>query len=144
MSVEALVALGAKRLVEVLHETVGDDPHQRQRLEDVLRQGSSANARPVGVLLGSIERRLAVLEEADGYHDWCGAASVGADIDSLRQEIVEGILPLDAQVAANRLEQLVNLANFLFETSDDSGGEISGALFGLSVCPTAASAALFR
>ena len=79
-------------------------------------------------MLGSIERRLAMLAEMDGYHDWRAAASVGADIDTIRQDIMESVLPEDPESAAGRLEQLVDLEHFLFETADDSDGEISGAL----------------
>lgn len=128
ISVKALAALGAERLAEILHGIAGDDPQLRRRLEEAIRQSPPTRAKPAGAMLGSIERRIAALEEMDGYRDWRGAASLGADIDTLRQDIVESVLPVDAEAAASRLEQLVDLGDFLFETSDDSDGEISGAL----------------
>jgi hypothetical protein len=125
---KALVALGAERLAEILNEIARDDPSQRRRLEDAIRQFRPVKAAHARAMLGSIERRIAALEEMDGYRDWRGAASVGADMDTLRQDIVESVLPVDPEAAANRLEQLVDLGDLLFETADDSDGEISGAL----------------
>ncbi len=128
MSIETLVSLGTKRLAEILHEHAHDDPRLLEKLESILAEAPSVRVKPSGTMLGSIERRLAMLVEMDGYRDWRAAASVGADIDTIRQDIMESVLAEDPESAAGLLEQLVDLEHFLFETADDSDGEISGAL----------------
>ena len=125
ISIETLASLGAIRLAEILHEHTHDDPRLLEKLESALAEAAPVRAKRSRTMLGSIERRLAMLAEMDGYHDWRAAASVGADIDTLRQDIVESVLPEDPESAAGRLEQLVDLEHFLFETADDSDGEIS-------------------
>jgi hypothetical protein len=131
MSIETLVSLGAKRLAELLYEHTHDDPHLLEKLESALAEAAPVRAKRSKAMLDSVERRLAMLAEMDGYHDWRGAASVGADIDTIRQDIMESLLPEDPEIAAGRLEQLVDLEHFLFEATDDSSGEISGALRGV-------------
>ncbi len=128
ISIETLTSLGAIRLAEILHEHTHDDPRLLEKLESALAEAAPVRAKRSRTMLGSIERRLAMLAEMDGYHDWRAAASVGADIDTIRQDIMESVLPEDPESAAGRLEQLVDLEHFLFETADDSDGEISGAL----------------
>lgn len=128
MSIETLASFGAKRLAEILHAHAHDDPHLLEKLERIAAEAPVVRVKPSRSLLGSIERRLAMLEGMDGYRDWCGAASLGADIDTIRQDIVESVLPEDPERAAGLLEQLVDLEHVLFETADDSDGEIGGAL----------------
>lgn len=126
--VDTLAAIGAVRLAEILYSAACEDDDLRRRLEAELRRLRPRQDKAVAAMAGSIERRIAALESMDGYHDWRGAASIGNDIDSLRRDIVEAILPIDAKIAANRLEQLVDLGHLLFETCDDSDGEVGDAL----------------
>jgi hypothetical protein len=130
MSIETLVSLGAKRLAEILYEHTNDDPRLLEKLESVLAEATPVRAKRSKAMLDSVERRLSMLEEMDGYHDWRAAASPGADIDTIRQDIMESVLPENPENAAGRLEQLIDLEHFLFEATDDSDGEISGALRG--------------
>ncbi len=43
-----------------------------------------------------------MLEEMDGYRDWRAAASLGADIDTIRQDIMESVLPEEPEGAVPR------------------------------------------
>ena len=132
VSVEALTALGAARLADILHERARDDPPLRHRLETALAHSPPAPAKCSGIGLGSIGRRLAALRAMDGYHDWRGAASLGADIDTMRQDVMESVLPSDARAATGLLEELVDLQEHLFEMADDSDGEIGSALMAVT------------
>lgn len=58
-----------ERLAEILHEIVRDDPQLRRRVREALQETPRARTEPAAVMVGSIERRLAVLEEMDGYRD---------------------------------------------------------------------------
>jgi hypothetical protein len=128
MSVETLTALGAERLAQILHEIARDDFPLRERLERTISESPPVPPRVTKAMSTSIERRLATLEENNIYRDWQGAGAIGADIDAMRQDIVESMLPGDPEASAGMLERLVDLEHFLFESADDSDGEISGAL----------------
>ena len=128
MSVETLAALGTERLAKILHEIARADPPLRERLERTISESPPVGPGVTAAMLASIERRLSTLEENDIDHGWRAAGAFGADIDAIRQDIVENVLPGDPEAAAGMLERLVDLEHFLFESADDSDGEIGEAL----------------
>lgn len=62
MSVETLASFGAKRLAEILHEHAHDDPHLLEKPESIVAEAPVVRVKPSGTMLGSIERRLAMLD----------------------------------------------------------------------------------
>ncbi len=128
MTREALVGLGAERLAEILYACAREDPQLAERLERALAQAPPVRPRPAQAMQGSIERRLAALGETDVYYDWRAAGALGADINAICRDVMEAVLPDDPKAAAELLEQLLDLDESLFESADDSDGEIGDAL----------------
>lgn len=128
LSVEELASLGAERLAEILHEISRDDLSLRERLQHTLSESPPVRPRDTSTMSASIERRLTALEDSDVGYGWQGAATLAADVDAMRRDIVERLLPADPEASAGMLERLTDLEHVLFESADDSDGEIGDAL----------------
>ena len=129
MTREALVGLGAERLADILLDSTGENSRLAERLECTLAEAPPVRPGSLKAMLSSIDRRLgALVGETDAYYDWRAAGALGTDIDAIRQDVMEAVLPVDPKAAAGLLEQLLDLEESLFESTDDSDGEIGDAL----------------
>ena len=126
---DTLASLGARRLARLVIDQAGKNPSLRHKLEALLPGVDNAPPESSNPMIRSLERRIGVLENIDGYDDWRSAAALGADIGAIRHDIIDDLLPDNPRMAAKLLARLVDLQHTLFDMADDSDGELGNALF---------------
>ena len=116
-----LAALGAERLAELLIELSQGDAGARRRLRMAL-----AAAHGPADLAQAVRKRLATIARAQTFVDRSAARSLAAELDSLRQAIVETVARVDPAAALDLLWRLIDLAEPSLARCDDSDGAVIG------------------
>jgi hypothetical protein len=115
-------ALGAEKLAELLLDAAARDEAVLARLQRQLATGSTG-----GRFAKTVHRQIRALTRHD-FVAWDEAPSLAADIDTLRDDIVQELLPESPKEAAELLGEVVAAEGRIFEAVDDSDGEVGGAL----------------
>lgn len=121
IDVEALRALGAPRLAELLAAAVARDPAAKRqlRLEIAAAVGPKAAS-------SEIRKRLAAIGRARKFVPRSGAASVADDLEAQREAIESYVAGRDPALAHDLLWRFMGLAERVFDRCDDSSGLIGG------------------
>ena len=114
-----LAALGADRLADLILEvTKGNAAAKRRlRLELAGEVGSDDVAR-------EMQKRLVTISRSHSFIDWQGRNAFAADLNMLRQAIVEQVGKADPVTGFDLIWRFVALANGIYERCDDSTGKI--------------------
>lgn len=121
IDLEALQALGAPRLAELLAAAVAHDPAAKRhlRLEIAAAAGPRAAA-------SEIRKRLAAIGRAKKFVPRSGAAAVADDLETQREAIESYVTEKDPALALDLLWRFMGLAERVFDRCDDSYGLIGG------------------
>jgi hypothetical protein len=114
-----LAALGTERLADLLLEvTKGNAAAKRRlRLELAGQEGSDDVAH-------EIRKRLVIIARSRSFIDWQGRNIFVADLNMLRQAIVEQVGTADPATGFDLIWRFVALANGVYERCDDSTGKV--------------------
>ncbi len=72
-----------------------------------------------------IEKRLRTIQRSRGFLPWDRIKPLAAELDTLRQSIVDDVATADVGQAISALRLLVEIAPSVYECSDDSSGYLS-------------------
>ncbi|MFT9096525.1 MAG: DUF6880 family protein [Gluconobacter cerinus] len=117
---ENLQALGADRLADLLVELAGQDTVLTRKLRMAL---TAAHAKDK--LGKEIEKRLRTIQRSRGFLPWDRIKPLAAELDALRQSILDDVATMDVGQAISTMRILVELAPSVYERSDDSSGYLS-------------------
>ena len=123
ITVEAVEALGARRLAEILVEHADRDTGLHQALRLALASQSSGDQ--LAQTLCKEIQRIASDRRFYGYRE---SSSLAADLDRVREAIVRDLLPQRPLAAAELLGRFIQLDATVFDRSDDSDGLIGDVL----------------
>lgn len=123
LTVENLAKLGPRRLAEILLDEVGRNRQLKQAVQMALAAKSGASE-----VAHYVRKRLAQLARAEAFIDSEKSRELATELEHLRAVIVESIGADDPKLAAELLEQLLDLHSSTFQRLDDSSGRV-GALF---------------
>ncbi len=123
ISVEAVEALGAGRLAEMLVEHAQRDRGLHQTLRLALASSNSGDQ--LARTLAAEIHRIAADRRFHGYRE---SSSLAADLDRVRDAIVRDLLPEQPRAAAGLLDRFIRLDASVFDRSDDSDGMIGDVL----------------
>ena len=119
ITVEALAALGARKLADLVLAEARDNAAFRKRANAALAgvQGGDAVA-------ALIDRRLAALEKARSPVDWRKEREFAADLKATVETIAGELRALDSSLALRRLVRFLGSHAQVFERVDDSNGRL--------------------
>ena len=115
-----LKALGADRLADLLVELAGQDAALTRKLRMAL---TAVHAKDK--LGKEIEKRLRTIQRSRGFLPWDRIKPLAAELDTLRQSIVDDVATADVEQAISAMRLLVEIAPSVYECSDDSSGYLS-------------------
>lgn len=119
LNAKNLEALGAARLAALLIEVTKGDATARRRLRLELASDDSPSA-----LEKEIRKRLASIGKGRSFIDWQKRSSFVADLVAQRQAI-ETLARADLRAALDLLWRFLDLADSVFERTDDGSGRIA-------------------
>ncbi len=121
LNAEAVAALGAERLAELLMEIAAHDAVTERRLVVELAgaRGPKDAAREVRKRIGAIKRSRSFLERRRVRH-------LVTDLEMQRRAIVEHVAERDPSEGLALMWRFLALANSIFERIDDSDGMLTG------------------
>lgn len=121
LNAKNLIALGAKRLAELLIElSTGDAAAKRRlRLELAGAQGPAEVAREV-------RKRLATIARSRSFVEWHRLKALVDDLETQRRAIAGLVAKADPAEALDLMWRFMALAGSIFERSDDSSGTVIG------------------
>lgn len=123
ISVEAVEALGARRLAEMLVEHADWDKGLRQTLRLALAaQGSG------GRLVRTLSKEIQRIEGDRRFYGYRESHALADELDRVREAIVGDLLPKQPSAAAQLLGRFIRLDANVFERADDSDGVIGDVL----------------
>lgn len=141
---ENLKALGADRLADLLVDLAEQDAGLTRKLRMALTATHAKDK-----LGKEIEKRLRTIQRSRGFLPWDRIKPLAAELDTLRQSILDDVATTDIAQAISAMRLLVELAPSVYERSDDSSGYLSdvfreaasdlGALWGRQSGPDPAS-----
>jgi hypothetical protein len=117
LSVEALEKLGAHRLAELLMEQADSDPAVARSLRLALAETDGT-----GRLGAEVEKRLRTIRRSRGFVEWDKVPPLARELDGLRETIAGPLAASDPQAAVAQMRLFLDLAEGVFERSDDSSG----------------------
>lgn len=115
-----LKALGADRLADLLVELAGQDAALTRKLRMAL---TAVHAKDK--LGKEIEKRLRTIQRSRGFLPWDRIKLLAAELDTLRQSILDDVATADIGQAISAMRLFVELAPSVYERSDDSSGYLS-------------------
>ncbi|GAA3673713.1 DUF6880 family protein [Acetobacter lovaniensis] len=117
---ENLKALGADRLADLLVELSEQDAVLTRKLRMALTATHAKDK-----LGKEIEKRLRTIQRSRGFLPWDRIKPLAAELDALRQSILNDVATTDVGQAISAMRLLVELAPSVYERSDDSSGYLS-------------------
>jgi hypothetical protein len=132
ITAEALEALGAERLAAILltHAEWDDALSQTLRLAIAASSASTiASAAGSGNgLARALSAEIARIAKDDRFYGYRDGRILAAELDRVRQSIMEDLLPVQPRAAAELLARFILLDGNVFERSDDSDGIIGDVI----------------
>ena len=123
LSVDTLEQLGARPLAELLMAQAKGDLALACSLRLVLA-GSDGGIR----LAPEVEKRLRTIRRSRGLIDWNKVRPLVRELEGLRETIAGQLAQADPRAAAAQMRLFLNLADGVFERSDDGSGSL-GSVF---------------
>ena len=123
LSVDTLERLGARQLAELLMAQAKGDPALARSLRLVLA-GTDGGTR----LAAEVEKRLRTIQRSRGFIAWDKVRPLVRELEGLRETIAGPLAEADARAAAAQMRLFLDLAEGVFERSDDSSGSL-GTVF---------------
>jgi hypothetical protein len=133
ITAEALEALGTERLAAILltHAEWDDALSQTLRLA-IAASSTSTNASNTagsgGGLARTLSAEIARIAKDDRFYGYRDGRILAAELDRVRQSIMEDLLPVQPRAAAGLLARFILLDGNVFERSDDSDGIIGDVI----------------
>ena len=115
-----LKALGADRLADLLIELAGQDAALTRKLRMALTAVYAKDK-----LGKEIEKRLRTIQRSRAFLPWDRIRPLAAELDTLRQSILDDVATADVGQAISAMRLLVELAPSVYERSDDSSRYLS-------------------
>ncbi|NUB04662.1 hypothetical protein FW320_00435 [Azospirillum sp. Vi22] len=115
--IEAVEALGARRLAEILVEHACQDTGLHQALRLALASQSSGDQ-----LAQTLSREIQRIASDRRFYGYRESHSLAADLDRVRESIVRDLLPVHPLTGAELLGRFIRLDTAVFDRSDDSDG----------------------
>jgi len=119
LSVDTLEQLGARQLAELLMTQAQSDPAFARSLRLVLAGTDGA-----GHLAAEVEKRLRTIQRSRGFIEWDKVRPLVRELEGLRETIAGPLAQADPRAAAAQMRLLLELAEGVFERSDDSSGSL--------------------
>ena len=123
LSVDTLEQLGARQLAELLMAQAKGDPALARSLRLVLA-GTDGGTR----LAAEVEKRLRTIQRSRGFIEWDKVRPLVRELDGLRKTIAGPLAAADPRAAAAQMRLFLDLAEGVFERSDDGSGSL-GTVF---------------
>ncbi len=122
-SVDAVAALGARRLAAILVDHLYHDAGLAQALRMALAAGSSDDE-----LVQVLRTEIDAVRSNCRYCDYRESKTLALELDRIRTAIVEHLLPRLPGAAADLLGRLIRLDHHVFKHADDSGGVVGSVM----------------
>lgn len=121
LSAEALVALGAERLADLIMSQTKADPvfARTVRMALAAKADSSSLAR-------ELDKRLKTIRRSTSFVEWDKIRPLARELEQLRQTIMGPLAEQSLQQAAEQMQLFLSLAESIYARADDSGGYLSG------------------
>ncbi|MCG7352169.1 hypothetical protein RQ744_15880 [Roseomonas mucosa] len=119
LSAEALEQLGARRLADLLMAQAKGDTALARTLRLALAETDGG-----GRLATEVEKRLRTIGRSRGFIEWDKVRPLARELDSLRETIAGPLATTDPRAAVAQMRLLLDLADNVFERSDDGSGTL--------------------
>ncbi len=119
LSVETLEQLGARQLAELLMAQAQSDPALARSLRLVLAATDGGTH-----LAAEVEKRLRTIQRSRGFIEWDKVRPLVRELEGLRETIAGPLAQADPRAAATQMRLLLELAEGVFERSDDGSGSL--------------------
>ncbi len=119
LSVDTLEQLGARQLAELLMAQAKGDPALARSLRLVLA-GTDGSTR----LAAEVEKRLRTIQRSRGFIEWDKVRPLARELEGLRETIAGPLAAADPRAAAAQMRLFLDLAEGVFERSDDGSGSL--------------------
>ena len=123
LSADTLEQLGARQLAELLMAQAKSDPALARLLRLVLA-GTDGGTR----LATEVEKRLRTIQRSRGFIEWDKVRPLVRELEGLRETIAGPLAAVDPRAAAAQMRLFLDLADGVFERSDDGSGSL-GSVF---------------
>ena len=117
--VDTLEQLGTRRLAELLMAQAQGDPALARSLRLVLAATDDG-----AHLAAEVEKRLRTIQRSQGFITWDKVRPLVRELDGLRETIAGPLAQADPHAAATQMRLLLELAEGVFERSDDGSGSL--------------------
>jgi hypothetical protein len=116
---EALIALGAKRLADLILTQTKVDPVFGRTVRMALAAKDDPSA-----LAHEINKRLKTIRRSTSFLDWDKVRPLARELDQLRQSIMGPLAEQSPRLAIEQMRLFLTLAESVYERSDDSSGSL--------------------